>query len=576
MIRAIDSPLTLDEQQEACAHSPAPTVWCVASPGAGKTATLTEAIAHRIEKGAHWSEILAVTFTRLARAEMQRRLAARIEDGRRVWVGTFHSVCYSLIQIHWKRLGYASDRIAIYDQHDQRQLLKETVTNSRHSVSMKAVTSLLSLYDEEELAPGTNAPVHSVAANYLAALRQHQAVDYSLIPRLALRLIRSGVPIPWKHVFVDEAHDVSLQEIEFIRLLNPQRLFLVSDLKQSIYGFRGSRPDLLPTFLMNRTGLDTHVLNKNYRSGKCVVAAGNRLIPILVRPSDIPVEAHLMESVSPDDGGSAVVVNSDLLIEAIEAHAALGTVGVLARTHSILVGLSNAMEDRGIEHTLVGRFDRILDQPGIRDLLAYLAWPAWPENLSYMKRVLAAERVADLTAAQIHAESRKSGRPVLDVAVDRLAGLREFYRDDLPLDEMPLSEQVALTFGRLRSLNGGVEAQTQREFMELVSLFIRKEKWDDRTAANFITWLALRDPQDDVDVDGGIQLMTIHASKGLEFDTVVLAGARDDVLPDRRSQEGEALQEERRLFFVAITRARQWLIFELCQNRSRFISEICI
>lgn len=569
----------LNPEQQACVDFRGPALFCVAIPGSGKTRTLTQAIVDRIKKGeTHPSKILAVTFTRLAAHEMRRRLEELLPARklRQMTVGTFHSICYDFIRANWQLLGYASKDIFVYDRHEQKRLLKEVIKTSRYRPTQTAVLKGLDQMAQTGEQPSElelTRDVHRVLDLYLRALLEHNAVDYSVVPHLALRLIEMDAPTPWLDIFVDEAQDLDPLQYRVFALLQPERIFFVGDPDQLIYGWRGADVSLMRQKAVDLKA-EIKVLDLNYRSGVRILTAANSLIrhnteriDKAMHPADpaTPAEVHVIDETQQLDWIQAATERLD------------GTIAVLGRTNDLITILSNDLHARDIEHELIGRREKLLERPDIKAVLSYLCFPDYPLSPTVLTRVLEAEGFSNLDIERVRAGAKSKGQTFFDVVTDydrrEICPPLPIFYDDLN-DEPSLIQKLGLVLARYRNLKGSLSALDETDLMTVASTFVRLERWKDRTPGNFISWLSLRDGQDEIKSDAPLQLMTIHAAKGLEFDTVFVAGLHDRVLPHKRNQEGEGLEEERRLMFVAMTRARKTLVLvESAEWPSRFVGE---
>jgi DNA helicase-2/ATP-dependent DNA helicase PcrA len=535
-----------------------PALFCVAIPGSGKTHTLTHAIVQRIQSGElHPKQILAVTFTRLAAHEMRRRLGEMLPPHRLrgLTIGTFHSVCYEFIRRNSYLLGYASDQIMVYDREEQRRLLKETIKSSRYNPTQASVLGALDRMAQTGEMPfemELHRDVHRVVDLYLRALKEHNAVDYAVVPMLALRLIEMDARTPWTDIFADEAQDLDSLQYRLFRLLQPERIFFVGDPDQLIYGWRGADVDLMRNQAREMKA-EIKVLDVNYRSDNAILEAANRLIAH--NEHRIPKE---MKPASEEQGqGVVTLIDEAQQLDYIRGAAvAEGTIAVLGRTNDIITQVSNDLHQLGVEHELIGRRQKVLERPDVKTILSYLCFADYPLSPTVLTR----------------AHAKTKGQTFYRTVLDLYGPLQDFF---LTMDEeTSLLQKLSFAIAHYRNLKGSMSDLDEADLIRLASDFVRLERWTNRTPGNFVAWLSLRDGQDEVKSDAHLQLMTIHAAKGLEFDTVFITGLHDRLLPHKRNQEGDGLEEERRLMFVAMTRARHSLVLvKSTEWPSRFIAE---
>jgi DNA helicase-2/ATP-dependent DNA helicase PcrA len=552
----------LNEEQESVASSSAPATVCVACPGSGKTTTLTESIARRME-AVDPSRIMAVTFTRLAAAQLRERLAGRC-DGRRLTIGTFHAIAYDMVRQCWRQLEYASETIFILDRHEARKLLKEVIFTSRYSCTQTAVTSAIDHFATRGEWPQMARDVEGAVDLYLRAMRERNSIDYPSVSVLAYKCLAAGwLQGQWTDIFVDEAQDLDRLQHRIFRLLAPMRMMMVGDSDQLIYGWRGAEVDLMRR-AVQEWHAEVHLLERNYRSRPFIVEAASNLIG----HNQVRIPKVMRSCVEADDGRVRVVGPEEAL--ALLGEPFEGTTAVLSRTHDVIQEVSCELARRNVPHRLIGRREKLLEREDVKDALAVLAFPSYPESTATMQRVMKLLGKSDYAVESVATDAKLNGRTLYDVAVDRSPDLQEIYAED----DGVITEQLAAIFSWLRKLNGGLLVQDEKDILAIVSDFVRHEPWARRDAGRLLAWINLRDGQDEVG-DEPIQLMTVHAAKGLEFDRVVVVGLHDRVFPHKRSTTPENLEEERRLMFVAVTRAKHELV--LCQDLdypSRFIREV--
>lgn len=549
-------------------------VVCLASPGSGKTHTLTAVIADRIERGeVQPSEVLALTFTRLAAAQLRTRLRRVLGDrSRAVTIGTFHGVAYEVIRQNWKAMGFASPEIAVYDRSEQKALIKETIFTSRYSCSVTAV-----LREIDGLAENffvninhDDAPrdVAAVGAMYRRALIEHNALDYSLIPFVFMEGLRSGkIVTPWRDIFVDEAQDLDRAQHWAFERMRPTRIFFVGDIDQMVYGWRGASFAAFRTAMKSWQAAQTF-LPVNYRSGARIVGAAQELIRHNVDRFD--------KGMRPADGAVEGEVRVRPEAELTEAVRALpeGSVAVLARTNDEVAAIATHLAAAGIECERSGRRDKVLERPDVKLALAYLIWPEWAHSPVLMARVLTAEGLSDLWVEQIRSVARRFGVPLYKQALLEVPPLAEFYRE---IEHDGLMERLVMIQQRMNRYGRRLLEDDRNDLTVLLTQFLRSTHVEQRGADRFAAWLSLRDAQDEV-CEGAVrcQVLTIHAAKGLEFDHVVVGGLHDRLLPHKRCHGSPAeIEEERRLLYVAITRARQTLTLLVPPEQpSRFLAEL--
>ncbi|GAO38486.1 DNA helicase II [Sphingomonas changbaiensis NBRC 104936] len=618
-------------QREAVLTAEGP-VLVLAGAGTGKTAALTARLAHLIYTRRAWpSEILAVTFTNKAAREMRDRIGRMVGDAVEgmPWLGTFHSIAAKMLRRHAELVGLQSN-FTILDTDDQLRLLKQIIAASDLDEKRWPARQLAGLIDkwknrgwtpsdvdagESELfANGRGADLY---AQYQARLKAVNACDFGdlLLHMLVILKTRRDVleqyQSRFKYILVDEYQDTNASQYLWLRLLAQQRknICCVGDDDQSIYSWRGAEVANILRFEKDFPGAVIIRLEQNYRSTPHILGAASGLIA--------ENSGRLGKTLWTEQGeGEKVRVlgvwdgpeEARRVGELIEDHqrrgGSLDDCAILVRAQF----QTREFEDRfiaiGLNYRIVGGF-RFYERQEIRDALAYLRVVNQPaDDLAFERIVNTPKRgLGDKALAKVHALARAQGIPltlaaarILDTdeltpqarrALGNLIGDIARWRDmagQLPhpelarqlLDEsgytaMWQADRSADAAGRLENLNELVRAMEEYEtlgaFLEHVSLVMDN---DERAGGEQVT------------------IMTIHAAKGLEFDTVFLAGWEEGVFPSQRSlDEGgnASLEEERRLAYVAITRARKRAYILHAANRriygqwtssipSRFVGEL--
>lgn len=546
----------LSPAQRACVFDTSQKVLCVAGPGSGKTRTLIAAIAHRLDEGAIPSDILAITFTRLAAAEMRERLSdlcGRVADS--MTICTVHALCYELVCRGAKLLGFPNENVALYDDKDRDLMLEDVTRGLRDRISIAALRRAIDHEASTGLAP-TDRVLQTAMATYLARLARHPAVDYATAIILARRLIDMGVARIWAHVFVDEAQDLDPTQVAVIRAISPERLFMVGDIDQTIYGWRGASPATIVD-LPKALGMSIHRLEVNHRSSQAVVQAAGSLI----KHNATRLEKENLAAPGADPG--AVFVRDErCLPDELDTLTLFPecTIAVLARTHADLARVSQllAAHTPPIPHDVVGRRDKLLERDDVKEVLALMAFPEWPNSPMICDRALRADNVGQIDRQRIVTQAAREGETLYEASLSIMRGLRDFYDE---ITTFSIMERLAVSNARLVASGRGLQPEEYRLLAGIVSAYTRQESVKKQTTGRLAAWLSMRDGADQTFVRSQVSLMTIHAAKGLEFDHVFLAGASALVFPSIRAKTPEQQEEERRLAFVAITRARKTFTF---------------
>jgi ATP-dependent DNA helicase UvrD/PcrA len=620
-------------QREAVLHGDGPLL-VLAGAGSGKTRVLTHRVARLIEEGVGPDRILAITFTNKAAAEMRARIGLLVGPrARAIWASTFHSACVRILRREAGSAGYARD-FSIYDADDQLRLIRRCLVEEEvdpKRVAPKGVQSRISdaksrLQGPEEVEALAGSFADEVVARiyrrYMAALRANGAMDFDDLLMVAAQLLEhdEAVRARWQtrfqHVLVDEYQDTNHAQYRLVRALGePQRnVVAVGDDDQGIYSWRGA--DVANILDFEHDYPDAHVvaLEQNYRSTGTILRAANAVVERNPHrhPKRLWTDAGDGEPITVvscrDEHEEARVVAGEI-DRALGRGASLSQVAVFYRTNAQSRAIEDQLVRRSVPYVVVGG-PRFYERAEIRDLLAWLRVVANPADGVSMARMLGAPKrgLGPGCIAKIEAWASAHERPVTEglLRPDEVPGLPPAQRATLaqsgslvadvrtrvaagsPLDRV--LEEVLDRSGLRDALarEGTFEAQGRIENLEeMVRVAAEFDASEDEAGlAGFLEGIALQADADLVDQSGGaVTLMTIHNAKGLEFDTVIITGLEEGLFPHARSDTPETLEEERRLFYVGLTRARRHLTLSHAESRamhggrdyrlpSRFLGEL--
>jgi DNA helicase II / ATP-dependent DNA helicase PcrA len=648
-----------EPQRQAVEHAGSPLL-IVAGAGSGKTRVLTHRIAHLLgERGAHPGEILAITFTNKAAAEMRERVAGLIGDrSRAMWVLTFHSACLRILRREAHRLGWKSS-FTIYDTDDARRLLTQIVKDlglDSKKQSPRWFAAEISRLKNELIGPEQAAAkaddargtlVADVYAQYDERLRLAQAVDFDDIIGATVQLfqrfpeVAKSYRMRFRHVMVDEYQDTNHAQYTLVRELvgtGPDRaeLCVVGDADQSIYAFRGATIRNIIEFERDFPDAKTILLEQNYRSTQTILDAANGVIR---NNTERGREKRLWSDEGPGgrilghtgdnehDEAAWVAGRIDELVDAGET--SFGDSAIFYRTNAQSRAFEEVFVRRGIPYKVVGGV-RFYERKEVRDMLAYLKLTANPDDtVSAMRVVNVPKRgVGDRAVAEVEALAARLriSFPAALHRVDEAPGVSGRARTGIKrfceiLDEATALAQTAPPEEVLDKLIGdtgyleGLEQSTDprdegrvenlqelvavaHEFTESVVRGTTATEFEETGEADlaadvpsFLEHVALVSdadsiPDPEAEEGGVVTLMTLHTAKGLEFDTVFLTGLDDGLFPHERSMNKPGdMEEERRLAYVGLTRARKHLHLTRAGTRnifgqpeyyaaSRFLAEI--
>ena len=609
-------------QREAVEHTEGPLL-VLAGAGSGKTRVLTARIARLVHEGhARPAEVLAVTFTNKAAGEMRERITKQLgQEPAGMWIGTFHAIGARLLRANADRVGRTSS-FTIYDEDDTLAVVKRLM--ERHRISPKtwaprAIADAISgarnaLVGPEEFARLALTPlakaVAPLYADWDAAFRAANAVSFDDLLWLPVQLLQQNDDVreKWsqrfRFVLVDEYQDTNQAQYELIRLIaqGHRNVAVVGDDDQAIYGWRGA--DVRNILEFERDWPDARIvrLEENYRSSPSILALANAVIAEnegrrgktlrATRPDAGAVT--LLAALDDRDEADAIV--EDILARRNRGEAMLGDVAILYRTNAQSRPMEEAMRRRAVPYRLVGAV-RFYDRREVRDLIAWLRLVANPADEEAFRRAIGVPRrgIGDATVELIAVAARDAGMTLLDAARDGalLAAARPSTRESLTafaelvarFREMADDASVDRLLTSIVDLTGYGEALRAEgpeglERLDNVAEMIRSAAEtviDDggevglRPLDHFLQRATLVAGLDQLGPDAdAVTMMTLHTAKGLEFPVVYIAGLEQGLFPLSRSlDDPDALEEERRLFYVGITRAERSLQLSWARSRRR-------
>ena len=620
----------LNPEQRAAAEQIRGPVLILAGAGTGKTKTVTHRIAYMIGRGVAPGNILAVTFTNKAAREMFDRVnqllpRRRSENGEkpdRPTLCTFHSLCVRILRQHIEKLGYKRNFV-IYDESEQLSTVKKIlsyISAKGEKTDPKAILSLLSRYKNggTQAAAFADESVRAMAEHirkrYESALRACNAVDFDDLILLTLRLFKEhpdaleACRAKYRYVMVDEYQDTNAAQFELIHSLTVEHrnLCVVGDDDQSIYGWRGAKVANLLELEKHFPEVKVIKLEQNYRSTNTILAAANAVIKN--NPRRRPKQLWSSKGQGNKIRLAAFVDDEEearVVVEEIEADRLMYRVpwreqAILFRTNQQSRSLETALRKSSVRYHLVGG-QSFFDRREIRDFLAYLKLfinphddvsllrianvPARGLSDVTMERLLAAsqERSCSVFSAMRHTDVQAQFLPKAREAIAAFIVFVEETRAPLGAEEsfsLPAwAERFLAETGYIDELrhsekNPDTAENRVRNLKELVVTLDGKEP-ELRPAErlqNFLEALTLdADRKDEKETAAdAVTLITMHSCKGLEYPRVHIVGLEDGLLPHSRSKVEGTMDEERRLFYVAITRAKEALTISHCGGRKKY------
>jgi len=614
-------------QREAVTHPEGPLL-VIAGAGSGKTRVLTSRIAHLIAEGVSPFEILAITFTNKAAEEMKQRVGALVGPvADKMWVSTFHAACVRILRRDGARLGYPSS-FTIYDQADAQRLTGYVVRDLNLDPKRfppRSVHAVISAAKNDDVGPEHYAAaaqviferkIADVYAEYQTRLRKAGAMDFDDLLRNAVELLRREPEVlehyrrRFRHILVDEYQDTNKVQNELVLLLAGEHhnVCIVGDQDQSIYRFRGADIRNILEFEAAFPDATVIVLEQNYRSTQTILDAANSVIAnnLSRKPKELWTDegdGHaIIRYHADDEGDEAQWVAHEIAKLHDSGDHRWGDVAVFYRTNAQSRVVEEHLLRSGIPYKVIGG-TRFYDRREVKDALAYLKAVVNPADEVSVKRVLNVPKrgVGDSTVVKLDAWAARHGvtfaealrrSEEAEVTGRAVKGIAEFLSVlDAAAEatgEGPASvlETVLARSGYLDELQAAhsVEAEGRLENLaELVGSAREVTSVDE-----FLEQVSLVADVDALEAsdDSSVVLMTLHSAKGLEFPAVFVVGLEDGIFPHLRSlTEPHELEEERRLAYVGITRARERLYLSHAWSRtiygatqynppSRFLDEI--
>jgi len=624
-----------DQQRGAVVHGDGP-ILVFAGAGSGKTRVLTFRIAYLIkERGVGPRNILAVTFTNKAANEMKERIAGLLgEDAQGLWAGTFHGICARILREKGDEIGI--DRsFTIFDTADQLSVVRDVmqeldIDQKRYTAGQ--ILHLISRAKERLIAPDqfrkhftghAEDVARRVYGQYQERLAANRALDFDDLIMNAVILLQTRPDVlesyqrRFHHVLVDEYQDINYSQYQLVKMLAGMHgnIFCVGDDDQSIYRWRGADVGIILQFEHDYPDAAVYKLEQNYRSTKKILEAAHhvvkrnagRAVKKLWTENDQGCDIEVLECANELDEAANIARSIQEKVSAGERRYA--DIVILYRMNAQSRVFEEALINRRVPYKLIGSV-RFYERKEIKDALAYLRLAANPYEIVSLKRVInvPARGIGDKSMMLFEAFARERGLHLYNACFEvgealeipkraraAIAGFGEIVKHLHSMADKVtvarLTEEALVVSGYIESLKTEhtMEATTRlenvKELMSVTEQFALSSE-DPRLPA-FLEQVALISDIDTYDDSGNsITLMTLHAAKGLEFPVVYMVGMEEGVFPHKRSSDdAQELEEERRLCYVGMTRAREELVFAFAHRRmlmgqtqlarpSRFLEEI--
>ncbi len=603
-------------QYEAVTHTDGPLL-VVAGAGSGKTRVLTHRIAHLIdEHRVSPYQVLAITFTNKAAAEMRERVGRLVGPvAQKMWVSTFHSACVRILRRDAQLLGYPS-QFTIYDQADAVRLTTYVIRDlgldpkrfpprAVHAAVSALKNDGRSPYDATEMAQVIyDRKIAEVFTEYQARLHRAGAMDFDDLLGVTVELLRTEPEVladyqnRFRHVLVDEYQDTNVVQNDLVVLLAEEHrnVCVVGDSDQSVYRFRGADMRNILEFETAFPDATVVVLEQNYRSTQTILDAANAVISRnqARKPKELWTESGAGDKIvrfqGEDETDEAQWITREMSRLHDGGDLRWSDMAVFYRTNAQSRVLEEQFLRSGVPYRVVGG-TRFYDRREIKDAMAYLKAVVNPTDEVSVKRVLNVPKrgVGDQTVGRLDAFARSHGITFVDalrrwdeagVAARSARGIEAFLSllDDLAADlsvgPASLFESILERSGYLEELNAEPSIENESRAENLAELVGMSREF--ATVDEFLEQVSLvadtdQLPDPDDPSETGVVMMTLHAAKGLEFPVVFMAGMEEGVFPHMRAlTEPAELEEERRLCYVGITRAREHLYLTHAWCRTLF------
>lgn len=606
------------EQRQAVEKTEGPLL-ILAGAGSGKTRVLTYRIANLIENGVYPGSILAITFTNKAAGEMKERVESLIgEDAKGMWISTFHSSCVRILRQDIDKLGYEKSFV-IYDTQDQEKLIKECLKELNLDEKVFPPKDMIGkigdlkdkLIDAEtfERKYGNdfkNRKVADVYSLYQKKLKRNNALDFDDIIMNTVNLFKKHGDVlnyyqrKFRYIMVDEYQDTNRAQYELVNLIaqKHRNLCVVGDDDQSIYGWRGADIRNILDFEEDYPDVMIIKLEQNYRCTKKILEAANTVIA----NNEKRKSKKLWTENTIGDNINFYRGNSDreeasFIVSEIQKMKSEGIsynhFAVLYRTNAMSRIIEEAFVTVGLPYKVIGGL-KFYDRKEVKDVLAYLKVINNPLDGISLERIINVPKrgIGDASIGRIKERVRENGMSLYSnlLEIDEIEDLNKravnsitkfisimnyfiMSRDDMKVSN--LIKEVLDKTGYLKELEEENTPESRGRIENLDELYSAavefEENSEDKSLSAFLERVALVSDQDNITEDRGVTLMTLHTAKGLEYDVVFIAGMEEGIFPHFSAQEDmDEMEEERRLCYVGITRAKEKLYITCAKQRLLF------
>src|SRR3989344_4568660 len=599
----------LNVQQRQAVETTEGPLLVLAGAGAGKTKTITYRILNLIQKGVAPENILAVTFTNKAAKEMQERITTLLgEADRRPFVSTFHGLGAYIIKENFREVGIKK-HFSIYDRADSKRVVKECLEKNNYNPKEFEPAKILSIisrekgnfvevseYFEKAGQEYFGGIVAKVWQDYEIALKKENALDFDDLLLVAAKLLKNGeirkkYSNQWKYIHIDEYQDTNKVQYELAEAIarEHQNVCAVGDIDQNIYSWRGANIKNILNFEKDYKDAKLVVLEENYRSTKTILTVANKIIEknkfrkekILITKNGVGERVGIFEALTENHEAQFVV---EKVKELQKNGAPLSEIAVLYRANFQSRVLEEEFLTKDIPYQVLGT--RFFERKEIKDILAFLRFCLNPESISDLKRIINVppRGIGKTTLLKIVEGKEESLPPAMKIKMrnfrELLRRIRNFTLQNPPSKTILfIAEEVGLNKDLDKSEEGIERKENIKELSVLASRYDKMFKevegendWEEGVEKLLEDTALISDQDSDKKEKEGVRLMTVHASKGLEFSYIFVTGLEEGLFPHNRDESlsEEDSEEERRLFYVAITRAKKKLFLSYAQTRTIF------
>lgn len=604
-------------QREAVEQTEGP-VLVLAGAGSGKTRVLISRVTKIVKEGVSPSSVLAVTFTNKAADEIRNRLA-RIcgEKANKIWAGTFHSVCVRMLKQYGKEIGIEKN-FTIYDEYAQIQCIKQAVENLRYDpqkFNARKVIYRIGDAKEKMISPEKYGDIYSerdakqigrIYQEYMRLCRENMALDFDDLINYGVKLLtdsekaREHYQKKFRYVHVDEFQDINLSQYRLISLLaKPQNnIFCVGDDDQSIYGWRGADISIILNFRKDFGDCRIIKLEQNYRSTKNILGAAYEVVKHNKKRNQKTIwtdndQGDTIKLLEPQDSNhEACLIAEDIEEKIREEGFNYSDFAILYRTNSLSRSFENHFSTiANIPYDIYGGL-KFYERKEIKDIISYLTVISNSQDNFSLKRIVnipqrgigdttveklslyAKDNMLSLFEAMEQAENIEGIRKNTLDSVKNFVKLIKHFRKEAGVFPPEQIIKTVLDYSgyqlMLEKENTPEANQRLENLGELITAAANfSMSSEDKSLDAFLQTVSLQSDTDSMDNESGkVLLMTVHASKGLEFPVVYVAGLEEGIFPHERSMgSADEMEEERRLMYVAMTRAKKHLVLSSCNMR---------